>query len=148
MIRLLWFTTKACIAAALSQLALRTNAGRDWQARIMGDTASNATGSYASATYFAVTANGTSPNAADTTLTGEIAGGSTLARAQGVYAHTNGTSSYTVTKTLTSDQTVTLQKVGLFTASSGGTMAFESLLNAAASMVSGDQIQLTVTVTL
>jgi uncharacterized iron-regulated membrane protein len=147
MTRLLWFLTKALAASALTQLALRTNAGRDWQARVMGDTSSNGSGSYAPATYFGVTANGTAPNASDTTLTGEISSG-TLARAQGVYAHTNGTGSYTVTKTLTSDQTVTLQKAALFTASSGGTMAFESLLNAAASMVSGDQIQLTVTVTL
>ena len=113
----------------------------------MGDTASNGTGNYAPATWVGVTANNAAPAATDTTLTGEIAAG-TLSRAQGTYAHTNGTSTYTVTKSFTSDQTVVLAKVALFTASSGGTMPFVSLLNAVASLVSGDGFQVTLTVTL
>lgn len=126
---------------------MRTNAGRDWQAKVMGDTASNATGAYAPATYIGLTADNTAPNAADVSLTGEIAVG-TLARAQAVYAHTNGTATYTLTKTFTSDQTVTVSKLGVFTASAGGTMAFESLLNQPAALLSGDQVVITFTVTL
>jgi hypothetical protein len=141
----------ALIGIALARLAtgleLRTDAGRDWQARVMGDTASNGTGSYAPATYIGLTANSTAPASGDTTLTGEIASG-TLARAQATYAHTNGQATYTLTKTFTSDQTVVIAKMAVFTASSGGTMVFETLLSATASLVSGDQLQITETVTL
>lgn len=146
-IKMLWSLTKALLLMGLTQLHLRTNSGRDWQAGVMGDTSSTGTGAYASATYIGVTADGTAPNAADTTLTGEIASG-TLIRAQAVYAHTGGTATYTLTKTFTSDQTVTIRKMAVFNASSGGTMVFESLLNADASLVSGDSLQITVTVTL
>lgn len=126
---------------------MRTNAGRDHQSRVMGDTASTGTGAYAPATYIGVTANSTAPAASDISLAGEIASG-TLTRAQAVYAHTNGTASYTLTKVFTSDQTITLAKVGVFTAPTSGTMAFETLLNTPAPMVSGDQVQITMTVTL
>lgn len=137
----------ACPGIASIAPKLRTDAGRDFQARVMGDTASTGTGSYASATYIGVTANATAPATGDTTLTGEIASG-TLIRAQATYAHTNGTATYTLTKTFTSDQTVTIAKIGIFNASSAGTMVFETSLNATASLVSGDQLQITETVTL
>jgi hypothetical protein len=104
---------------------MRTNAGRDFQARVMGDTASTGTGSYAPACYIGLTANSTAPAAGDTTLTGEIASG-TLTRAQATYAHTNGTNTYTLTKTFTSDQSVTIAKIGVFNASSSGTMVSSS----------------------
>ncbi len=133
--------------ARLASMELRTNAGRDFQARVMGDTASTGTGSYAAGTYIGLTANTDAPAAGDTTLTGEISSG-TLARAQAIYAHTNGTASYTLTKTFTSDQSVVIAKIGVFNASSAGTMVFESLLNATATLVSGDQLQITETVTL
>ncbi len=126
---------------------MRTNAGRDWQSRVMADTSSNGTGQYAPANYIGVSANNAAPSAASTTLTGEIVSGS-LIRAQAAYAHTNGTASYTLTKTFTSDQSITLAKIGVFTAPSGGTIVFETLLNSVAVMVSGDQLQITETVTL
>ncbi len=137
----------AFLVARVAAQELRTNAGRDFQARVMGDTASTGTGAYASATYIALTADATAPSAANTTLTGEVASG-TLARAAAIYAHTNGTASYTLTKTFTSDQSVVIAKIGVFNASSSGTMVFESLLNDTATLVSGDQLQITETVTL
>lgn len=126
---------------------MRTNAGRDFQARVMGDTASTGTGSYAAANFIGLTANSTAPAAGSTTLTGEIASG-TLNRAQATYAHTNGTNTYTLTRTFTSDQSVTIAKIGVFNAATGGTLVFETLLNATATLVSGDQLQITETVTL
>ena len=114
---------------------MRTNAGADFQARVMADTASTGTGVYAAANYIGLTANATAPAAGNTTLTGEIASG-TLNRAQATYAHTNGTNTYTLTKTFTSDQSVTIAKIGVFNAATAGTM------------VSGDQLQITETVTL
>lgn len=126
---------------------MRTTVGRDWQAAIMGNTASNATGAYASATWVGVTADATAPGAGDTTLSGELTGG-TMGRAQAVYAHTTGQATYTLTLTVTSDRTVTLAKIGIFNASSGGTMAFETLLDNTAAMRAGDSIQVVETVSL
>lgn len=126
---------------------LRTNAGADFQSRVMADTASTGTGSYAAANYIGLTANATAPAATDTTLTGEIASG-TLTRAQAAYSHTTGAASYQLQKTFTSDQSVTIAKIGVFNASSGGTMVFETLLSATATLVSGDQLTVTETVSL
>lgn len=125
---------------------MRTNAGTDFQALVMGG-ASNGTGTSAPANYIGLTANSTAPAAADTTLTGEIASGS-LVRAQATYSHTTGAASYTLQKTFTSDQTVVIAKIGVFNAATGGTMVFETLLNATASLVSGDQLTITETVNL
>ena len=122
---------------------LRTNAGTDFQAAVMSGTAAQP----AAANYIGLTANATAPAAGNTTLTGEIASG-TLARAQAAYAHTNGTATYTLIKTFTSDQTVTIAKIGVFNAAAAGTMVFETLLNATAALVSGDQLTVTETVTL
>ena len=116
-------------------------------ALIMGDPSSNGTGAYASASYVAVSADTGTPVATDTTLTGEVSSGS-LARAQGVFAHTTGTNTYTLTKTLTSDQNIVLAKAAVFNAASSGTMLFEGLLGAVATMQVGDQVQITCVVTL
>lgn len=148
------FMTLSMVVLALFRMELRTNAGRDFLARVMGDTASNGTGAYASGCFIGVTADATAASAASTVLTGEITTG-TLSRAQATYAHTNGTSTYTLTKTFTSDQSVTLAKAGVFNnvgpggaASSSNTLVFETLLTATAPMSSGDQVQITSTVTL
>lgn len=139
------------LLAALSlfdfRLGVTTLAGKDWQARVMADTGSNGSGAYAPANYMGVTEDDTTPDEANTTLAGEIASG-TLVRGQCVYAHTDGTSTYTLTRVLTSDQSVTLRKIGIFNAASGGTMVFEGLLNEIAVLVPGDQIQVTHTVTI
>lgn len=126
---------------------MRTNSGRDWQAGVMGDTASTGTGAFAPANWMGVTEDPNPPDAADTELFGEITSG-TLVRAQATYAHTTGASSYTLTRNLTADGEVTLYKIGIFTAASGGVMAFEALMNKEAVMVSGDQVQVTHTVFL
>lgn len=128
---------------------MRTNAGADFQARVMGDGAAvgAGTGAMRPADFIGLTADATAPAAASTALTGEITTG-TLARAQATYAHTNGTNTYTLTKTFTSDQSVTVAKIGVFNAGTGGTLVFETLLNATATLVSGDQLQITETVTL
>jgi hypothetical protein len=101
------------------------------------------------AVWIGLTANSGAPAAGTTSLTGEITSG-TLARALATYAHTGGTATYTLTKTWTSDQTVVIAKIGVFNAGpgTGGTIVFETLLNATASLVSGDQLQVTETVTL
>ena len=130
----------------LFSLHLRTKAGRDHQARVMGDNASNATGSYATGSWLAVSSSSAAADENNTTLPGEISSG-TLARAQAVYAHTTGTNFYTLTKVFTTDQTVTIRKCGVFNAATGGTLCFESPV-ADVSLRSGDQFQLTEVITL
>jgi hypothetical protein len=127
-----------------------TDAGKDMIAAQVGGTGAQP----AAANYIALTANSTSPAAGDTTLTGEIAtAGGGLVRAQATYAHTNGTSTYTLTKTFTANGSdslpVTIAKIGVFNASSSGTMALETLLATTATLSSsGDQLTITETVTL
>lgn len=127
-----------------------TNAGKDLVAAAIGTTSAQP----APANYLALTANSTSPSASDTTLTGEIttAGGG-LVRAQATYAHTTGQSTYTLTKTFTANGSdslpVTIAKIGVFNASSSGTLAFETLLTTTATLsASGDALTITETVTL
>jgi hypothetical protein len=43
---------------------------------------------------------------------------------------------------------VTIAKIGVFNASTSGTMVFETLLNATATLVNGDQLTVTETVSL
>jgi hypothetical protein len=127
-----------------------TNAGKDQIASATANTSTQA----AAANYIALTANSTSPGAGDTTLTGEIttaSGG--LVRAQATYAHTNGTSTYTLTKTFTANGSdvlpVVIAKIGVFNASSSGSLCFETLLSTTATIsASGDALVLTETVTL
>lgn len=128
---------------------LRTAAGRDFQSRVMGDTASTGTGSYAAANYIATTENSTAPGDSDTTLTGELTD-SGLARAQGAYAHVAGASTYTITKTFTSGTATarTPAKAGLFNASSSGTMAFETPITNPPPLQLGDSITITWTITI
>lgn len=122
---------------------LRTNAGADWQAAVMGSDTQPA-----SAQWIALTTNTGAPAAGDTTLTGEIASGG-LARAEGTYAHTNGTTSYTITFTFTATATHTaVHKAGLFNASSAGTMVFETNLSSDVSLVSSDTLTITWTVNI
>lgn len=130
-------------------LTLRTNTGRDWQANVMGGggMAGAGTGSMHPADWIGVTADATAPSAANTALSNEVAAGS-LSRAQAAFAHTSGTATYTLTKTFTSDQTIVIAKIGVFTAQTGGYEVFETLLNSTASMQSGDQLAITETVTL
>lgn len=127
-----------------------TNAGMDMVAAQISGTSAQP----AAANYIALTANSSDPAAGDTTLTGEIttAGGG-LVRAQATYAHTGGTATYTLTKTFTANGSdalpVTIAKVGVFNASSSGTLAFEKLLGTTVTLsASGDATTITETVTL
>lgn len=128
-----------------------TNAGKDAVASMVGDSSGSRA---AAATYLALTANTTAASASDTTLTGEIttAGGG-LVRAAATYAHSGGTSTYTLTKTFTANGSdalpVTVGKIGVFNASSAGSMVWETLLGTTATLsASGDALTLTETVTL
>jgi hypothetical protein len=125
----------------------RTNAGRDLMARIMGDPASTGTGIYASASYMALTEDATAPVVTSTTLSGELTSPG-LARAQGVYAHVDGTTTYTLSKSYTSDDVVEVNKVGVFNGAVAGTMLFEDVLDTPANLKIGDQVTITATVTL
>lgn len=126
---------------------IRTNAGRDHQAAVQGDPSSDATGDYAPACWMAVTEDGTAPAVEDLTLASEIDTG-TLVRAQAVYSHVDGTGTYTLTHTFVADSTVTLRKVGVFNAETDGDMVWEALLDPTVTMVDGDDLTITVTVTL
>jgi hypothetical protein len=137
----------ALLTLFASRLYLRTTAGRDWQARVMGDPTANGTGVFASGSWMGLTPDATAPNAASTSLSGEITTG-TLVRKQCAWSHTNGTQTYSLTGVFTSDQTVTVNKLGIFNAQTGGTLIFETLLNSASVMRSGDITTVTETVTL
>jgi len=115
----------------------------------MGNTASTGTGVYAPATFFALTENATAPADADTALLGELTAGG-FARAVGVYAYTAGASNWTLSKTFTSADatTRTLQKIGIFNASTAGTLVFETAIPSPPALVSGDQVALTSTISI
>lgn len=129
---------------------MQTTAGRDWICDSLGKTASRP----AAADYMAITANATAPSAGDTTLTAEIAtGGGGLIRAQATYAHTGGAATYTLTKTFTANGSdslpVTIAKMGIFNASSSGTMPFETLVSPTATLSAvADAVTITETVTV
>lgn len=111
----------------------------------MGDTASNGSGSYAPANWMAFSTDVTAPAAGDVALANEITSGA-LARAQAVYAHTTGASSYTLTRAITADQSVRIGKLGLFTAAApGGTLCFVALVQGSTGtdVEPGDQIVIT-----
>lgn len=101
--------------------------------------------------YMGITADASAANAANTTLTSEQTGNG-LARAVATYAHTAGTSTLTLQKAWSVSGTVAnLHRIGLFTASNttaAGVMCFEAVLNADASVVSGDTLTVTDTITL
>lgn len=133
---------------------LRTNAGTDWQASIMGNSGASGagTGTQRAADYIALTVDTTTPSTASTTLTTELAVDG-LSRAAGTYGHTGGTNTYTITRayTFTRASAVdrTVAKIGVFNASSTGTLAFETLLSATQLLqTNGDQLTVTQTVTL
>lgn len=107
------------------------------------------TGLMRPADYIALTENATAPNDADTTLAGELTAGG-FERALATFAHTAGASSYTLTKTFTSSDATarTINKVGVFNASTGGTMVFETAVPSPPTLVSGDQLTTTSTVSL
>lgn len=119
---------------------LRTNAGADAQASQMGNTATQA----AACNYIALSNDTTAPGSTDTSVTGEITTNG-LARAQGTYSHTNGTTSFTVVKTFTATGSQSAQKTGLLNAPSAGTLCFENTFSQV-SLAANDTLQVTWTV--
>jgi hypothetical protein len=105
----------------------------------------------AMARYMALTENASAASASNTTLTGEITTGG-CSRALATYAHTDSTSTYTLTKAFSVTATFpAIHRMGLFTASTltaAGVMVFETVLNADANVVNGDTLTVTETVTL
>jgi hypothetical protein len=100
--------------------------------------------------YIALTENAGAPAAGDTSLTGEITTGG-CGRALGLYAHTLGAATYTLSKTFSVTASFpAIHKAGLFPSStaSGAIMAFETALNADANVVNLDSLAVTWTVTL
>lgn len=128
---------------------MQTTVGRDAVAAQIASTSAQP----APFNYLAVTANSSAPSAGDTTLPGEIAtpsGG--LVRKQAAYAHTNGTSTFTLTATFTANGNdalpVTLAKLGVLNAASTGTLGWETLLNTTVTLnTSGDAVTITETIT-
>jgi hypothetical protein len=107
---------------------LRTTGGADWQSSAMGNTSTPP----ATVNYIALTNDATAPAAGDCaassttcTLPSEITING-LARAQGTYAHTGGTNTWTLAHTWTATASQSVQKAGMFNASSSGTMVFEA----------------------
>lgn len=100
------------------------------------------------ADYMAVSNNATAPSASDTTLTGELSSNG-FNRAQATYAHTNGTSTLTLTKSWTATGTVSgIHKMGLFSASSGGTLVYETAFSTDANVTADDTLEVTDTITI
>lgn len=122
---------------------LRTNAGADFQANQMSGT------SAAVANYIGVSTDATAAAATDTSLASEQTTNG-LARAAGTFSHTTGTTSYTLAKTFTytGGTAITLAKAAMFNAASAGTMVFEALFGSTATLVNGDQITISWTVSI
>lgn len=129
-----------------------TNAGQDVISR---QTACGATGVACAngGVYIALSNDTTTPAAGDTTCPSELTSyGIGLVRTLGTYSHTAGTNTHTITATFTYSPTiahsVTISKVCMFDASSGGNLFAESLLSPTAIVsASGDQVTIAWTFT-
>lgn len=116
----------------------------------------NATGQYQvlpgqmPAFYLAVTSDAGSPTSADTTLASEATTNG-FARAIGTWAHTAAATTYTLQKVFTATGSLTVNKEAVFGAANttaGGVMPFESAEPSPPSLISGDTLTQTVTITI
>lgn len=126
---------------------MRTSAGLDFEANLLGNPANNGTGAFAPASYIAVSTDTNAAQSSDIALPGEITSGS-LSRTLATFAHTPGTSSYTLSALFVADHSVTLAKLGVYNAPVGGTLFLETLLTNQATLNSGDQLTITENVSL
>jgi len=102
------------------------------------------------APYLAITSDSGAASSADTTLASELTTNG-FARALGTYAHTAAASTYSLQHTWTAGATATINKEAVFgavNATAGGVMPFESAEPNAPTLVSGDTLQNTVTITI
>lgn len=139
-------------AVAPSYALLFHTAGRDWAAGAMFDRSGSRS---PAAGYLGVAAGDyTPPAAGDTALAGEVTTvGGGLVRKAATYAHTTGAATATLTATFTGNGSdalpVSLSKIGVFTALSGGVMPFSALLYPVAQIPAvGASATLTAVVTL
>lgn len=124
---------------------MMNNSGRDWLARAMGSTDAPSDSLYGPANFMGFSDTNVPPANTDTSLEGEISG--SLGRGRAVYAHTDGTSSFTLTRVAVADKAVTVYKVGLFTAESEGVMPNSLMLDTPTDLDPGDVFSHTVTIT-
>lgn len=123
---------------------LITDAGQDFfAAQCLTNTSAGTRG----AGFIALTENGTAPAVTDTTLTSEITTNG-LARADATTkTHSAGTDTTVIEHTFTASASFsTVQKSGLFNASSSGTMFAENTFTSTA-LATNDQIKVTWTIT-
>lgn len=123
---------------------LITDAGQDFfSAQCLTNTSAGTRG----AGFIALTENGTAPAVTDTTLSAEITTNG-LARADaGTKSHTAGADTTVIEHTFTASGAFsTVQKSGLFNASSAGTMFAENTFTSTA-LATNDQIKVTWTIT-
>lgn len=102
------------------------------------------------AAWMAVTSDSASPTTADTTLASEATTNG-FARAVGTYAHTAAASTYTLVHLWTATGSLTVNKEAQFGAcntTGGGVMPFESAEPTPPSLISGDTLTNTITVTV
>jgi hypothetical protein len=127
---------------------LRTNGGADfWNTQLFGTSGIN--GQTATAGYMALTTDATAPAATDTTLTSEETTNGLARSAQLTPTHSAGATSSVFTKTFTytGSTSKVIAKVGLFNASSAGTMVLETLLSSTGTVnANGDTITITWTI--
>jgi hypothetical protein len=127
---------------------LLTNGGRDqMHSQVYNET--NATNTERGGGYIAVTTDTAAASASDTTLASEITTGG-LGRADATTnTHTTGTNTTTLAKTFTASATHTaVHKSGTFDASSAGILYHEAVFGSDATLVSGDTLTVTWTLTL
>lgn len=132
---------------------LITNAGKDFISAQIGSTSPGGNG----ANFIALSTTAVTPAAGDTALAGEITTGGLSRGTAGTYAHTNGQSTFTVSKTFTASATHTnVQSAGLFTAAvtgtpgaggDDGTMMAENTFTSV-TLQNNDQLTITWTITL
>ena len=98
--------------------------------------------------WMALSSTSFTPNAADHTLSGELTTNG-FARTLGGWSHTNGTNTFTLNNlfTCTGGSGVTINTEGILNASSGGILTFESTEPTPPSLLSGDTLSQSVTVT-
>lgn len=102
------------------------------------------------AMFLAVTSDAVAPAASDTTLASEATTNG-FARALATWAHTAAATTYTLQVVFTASGTLTVNKGAVFgaaTATAGGVMPFESAEPSPPTLVSGDTLTQTVTVTI
>jgi hypothetical protein len=103
------------------------------------------------ASWMAITADAVAPTTADTTLASELTTNG-FSRAVGTYSHTAAASTYTLVHLWTcSGGSTTINKEAQFgaaTTTAGGVMPFESAEPSPPTLISGDTLQNTVTITI